>query len=118
MLIWFQERKRQAENLNGKISQLRTPFNVELAFSRFVFSDPQCFLGVEDLAQQLNASTFLKIGLDILRRSQEMGKDKNLRSEAIIEQGNKAAHYGHALADAYRVLKVPRETRSQESQWY
>jgi hypothetical protein len=46
----------------------------------------------------------LKVGMDILRRKQEMVKPKAERDMAAVERGNKAAHFGTALVNARRVL--------------
>lgn len=60
----------------------------------------------------------LKVGIDILRRKQEMEKPKAERDMAAIERGNKAAHYGTALADARRVVSGSAEERTWYSEFY
>jgi len=57
----------------------------------------------------------LKVGMDILRRKQEMVKPKVERDMAAVERGNKAAHFGSALADASRVLSG---SVAEERTWY
>ena len=57
----------------------------------------------------------VQIGLDILVRKREQSKPQAERDEAIIEQGNKAAHNGTALADARRLL-LNSDTRD-EKEW-
>jgi hypothetical protein len=57
----------------------------------------------------------LKVGLDILRRKQEMGKPKAESDMAAVECGNKAAHFGSALADASRVLSG---SVAKDQTWY
>ena len=57
----------------------------------------------------------LKVGMDILRRKQEMDKPKAERDMVVVERGNKAAHFGSALADASRVLS---SSVAEERTWY
>jgi hypothetical protein len=57
----------------------------------------------------------LKVGMDILRRKQEMEKPKADRDMAAIERGNKAAYFGTALADARRVVSG---SVAEEQTWY
>lgn len=57
----------------------------------------------------------LKVGMDILRRKQEMEKPKADRDMAAIERGNKAAHFGTALADARRVVSG---SVAEEQAWH
>jgi hypothetical protein len=58
------------------------------------------------------------VSMDILNRRQELQRPKSCRNYGIIELGNKAAHYGSALADAQRISKIEGVQAGMELTWY
>jgi len=68
--------------------------------------------------QDCRKQPIVEVGLDILARKIELSKPRGERDEAIIEQGNKAAHNGTALADARRLLLRRAKRDEEEWTWY
>ena len=76
-------------------------------------SDKKIITSLETRIEQ--DEPLLKVGMDILRRKQEMEKPKAEGDMVVVERGNKAAHFGSALADASRVVYG---SVAEERTWY
>ncbi|KAE9378763.1 hypothetical protein N431DRAFT_326021 [Stipitochalara longipes BDJ] len=57
-----------------------------------------------------------EVGMEILARKREMQKPNAVRDPEVVERGNKAAHFGTALADAHRIIYGPHNFH--EVAWY
>ncbi|KAN0115387.1 hypothetical protein V8E51_004931 [Hyaloscypha variabilis] len=101
------------EEKDSEIAQLKTQI---LSLNSTIDAKTKIIIAKEGL--DLWKQPIIQVALDILASKQEEAKPKEKREEAIIEQGNKAAHNGTALADARRLLLDSPKRNAVEWTWY